>query len=107
MNSHRLRPFRTPMVLCSLVSAMLLLLTSATWGTAADSSGPVRLPSRTELHVVEQRECSQRVGPFVTQSTARQRLEEAKRRGFGVSGVFPCSDEFGTRGYCFNVFFRC
>lgn len=52
-------------------------------------------------------ECSQRVGPFATQTTAYQRLEQAKRLGYGVSGVFPCYDEYSTRGYCFNVFYPC
>ncbi len=53
-----------------------------------------------------QRQCSQRMGPYVTQSTAWQRLREAQRRGYGVSGVFPCYGT-GGRGYCFNVFFPC
>ena len=58
------------------------------------------------LRTVQQRECSQRVGPFVTQSTAWQRLNEAKSFGYATSGVFPCYDA-GTRGYCFNVFYAC
>jgi hypothetical protein len=51
-------------------------------------------------------QCQQRVGPFVTQSTAYQRLQQAQSQGYGVSGVFPCYDG-GGRGYCFNVFYSC
>lgn len=62
---------------------------------------------RKELRLVQQRECSQRVGPFATQDTAWQKLNQAKGQGYGVSGVFPCYDGYGSRGYCFNVFARC
>lgn len=51
-------------------------------------------------------QCQQRVGPFVTQSTAYQRLRQAQAQGYGVSGVFPCYGG-GGRGYCFNVFYPC
>ncbi|MEO0942672.1 MAG: hypothetical protein AAFY30_14075 [Cyanobacteria bacterium J06642_12] len=50
--------------------------------------------------------CSQRVGPFVTQSTATQRRSQAQFQGYEVSGVFPCFGQ-GGRGYCFNVFGPC
>lgn len=50
--------------------------------------------------------CSQRVGPFVTQSTAIQRSRQAQFQGSQVSGVFPCFGQ-GTNGYCFNVFGPC
>lgn len=63
-------------------------------------------PPPQALRTVQLRECSQRVGPFVTQSTAWQRLNEAKSFGYATSGVFPCYDA-GTRGYCFNVFYAC
>ena len=57
------------------------------------------------LHLAQQ--CSQRVGPFVTQTTAWQRWRDAQARGYAVSnGVVPCYDQ-GSRGYCFNVFFSC
>jgi hypothetical protein len=74
---------------------------------AANSSDRVRLLPLNQFHLAQQRECSQRVGPFVTQDTAWQRLQEARSQGYGVSDVFPCYDEYGTRGYCFNVFFLC
>lgn len=64
--------------------------------------------SRNEIHVAQQRECSRRIGPFATQDTAWRRWREAKSQGYRVSeGIFPCRDEYGTRGYCFNVFFLC
>jgi hypothetical protein len=105
MKPHRLWLFKTFIVLCFFVSTMDL--TSALSVAPSDSSDRVRLPSRNQLHLVTQRECWPRVGPFVTQNTAWQRLQEAKREGYGVSGVFPCYDESGTRGYCFNVFYPC
>ncbi len=51
-------------------------------------------------------ECWQRMGPFVTQSTAWNRLRQAESQGYGVSGVFPCYGNYG-RGYCFKVFYPC
>lgn len=54
-----------------------------------------------------QSDCSERVGPFATQETAWTRLREAEGQGYGVSGVFPCYDGAGYRGYCFNVFYPC
>lgn len=62
---------------------------------------------QTELRLAQQGECSQRIGPFATQDTAWRRQQNAKREGYNVSGVFPCYDSYGTRGYCFNVFFSC
>jgi len=53
------------------------------------------------------RQCSQRVGPFVTQNTAWQRWREARNQGYAVSnGVVPCYSG-GTRGYCFFVYYNC
>jgi hypothetical protein len=50
-------------------------------------------------------QCSQRVGPFATQSTAWQRWRQARSMGYAVSnGVVPCY-QGGTRGYCFFVFY--
>jgi hypothetical protein len=54
-----------------------------------------------------QSDCSERVGPLATQETAWSRLREAESQGYGVSGVFPCYDGAGYRGYCFNVFYPC
>jgi hypothetical protein len=56
------------------------------------------------IGAAEGQECQQRVGPFVTQSTAWQRFHQAQSQGYSVStGVFPCWSG-DTRGYCFNVF---
>ncbi len=72
--------------------------------TAVPSGDAVRPLSEGRVEFVQQ--CQQRVGPFVTQSTAYQRLQQAQGQGYGVSGVFPCYDG-GGRGYCFNVFYSC
>ncbi len=55
---------------------------------------------------VQSRTCSRRFGPYVTQTTAWQRRNAARARGYQVSGVVPCW-QGGTRGYCFNLFYRC
>ena len=70
------------------------------------ASGPPAARNRAEFRLV--RECSRRVGPFATQTTAWQRWRQARSRGYRVSsGVFPCYDSSRTRGYCFNVFYPC
>jgi hypothetical protein len=77
------------------------------WEFIADSrpddlSAPVAL-SNNDLELATQ--CSQRVGPFATQSTAWQRWRQARSMGYAVSnGVVPCY-QGGTRGYCFFVFY--
>jgi len=86
--------------------AMQLWPTSALSVTAATSSAQVQLLSRNQLHLARFGECWRRIGPFATQSTAWERLRQAKSQRFGVSGVFPCHGNYG-RGYCFNVFFPC
>ncbi len=54
-----------------------------------------------------QSECSERQGPFATQEGAWANVRQAESQGLGVSGVFPCYDSAGYRGYCFNVFYPC
>jgi len=67
-----------------------------------DPSAPVA-SSNNDLELATQ--CSQRVGPFATQSTAWQRWRQARSMGYAVSnGVVPCY-QGGTRGYCFFVFY--
>ncbi len=83
-----------PGAVCAVLLAPLAVPSSDAVRPVADD--PVRLV----------RQCQQRVGPFVTQSTAYQRLRQAQSQGYGVSGVFPCYGEEG-RGYCFNVFYQC
>jgi hypothetical protein len=52
-------------------------------------------------------ECSQRVGPFATQTTAWQRWRQARGLGYSVSnGVVPCWQD-KIRGYCFFVYYPC
>jgi hypothetical protein len=106
MKSHRLRLCKSLVVLSLFVSAAHLMPRSALSMTAADLSDQVRLLPRSELQLAQLRQCSQRLGPFATQTTAWQRWREARNRGYAVSnGVVPCND--GTRGYCFNVFYPC
>jgi len=74
---------------------------------ASNAAGVSGVSNEVIVVISGQRECSQRVGPFATQDTAFRRRQDAASLGYNVSGVFPCFDESGTRGYCFNVFFRC
>ena len=94
-------------ILCFFACALHLMSTSALSETVANASEQARLLSLNQVHVAQQRECSRRVGPFATQDTAWQRRRQAQSQGYSVSGVFPCYDEYGTRGYCFNIFFPC
>jgi hypothetical protein len=65
-----------------------------------------QLSALSMLHFVQG--CSRRVGPFATQDTAWLRWRQARSQGFSLSnGIFPCYDQRGTRGYCFNVFRAC
>ncbi len=101
----------TPLI-CGVVCASLLLPLAAR--SAAPGLTPARPPvpiadagqpvAEGRLQLVGQ--CQERVGPFVTQTTAYQRLQQAQSQGYAVSGVFPCYDG-GSRGYCFNVFYQC
>ena len=68
---------------------------------------PTPALSQDRLQLAQYRECSERVGPFVTQTTAWDRWRYAQGSGYAVSnGVAPCY-EGSTRGYCFFVFYRC
>ena len=69
------------------------------------SGGQMSVAPPNRLHLTQQ--CSQRVGPFATQTTAWQRRRDTQAQGYAVSnGVVPCYDQ-GARGYCFNVFYSC
>ena len=108
MKPHRLWLCKTLVVLCGCVCAMPVLLSSALADIGVNASAPGWLLSRQLLQLAQYRQCSQRVGPFATQTTAWQRWREARSQGYAVSnGVVPCYDASGTRGYCFNVFFPC
>ena len=87
--------------------AMPALPASATPEAASSSSELVQLQSRNALDLVQQGQCWQRQGPFVTQYTAWQRWQEARGMGYSVSnGVVPCY-EGSSRGYCFFVYYAC
>lgn len=95
-------------ILGFFVCAMHLLPTPALSLTPDDSNDQVWLLPLNQLHLAQQGECPQRFGPFATQNTAWQKWQQAKSQGYAVSrGVVPCYDGYGTRGYCFTVFFPC
>ena len=72
----------------------------------APSFGDAATLAQDKFQPVQYRQCSQRVGPFATQTTAWQRWRQARSQGYAVSqGVVPCYG--GGRGYCFNVFRPC
>jgi hypothetical protein len=90
-----------------LAGATTLLPTPAFSQAPVNAGDQALILAQSRFHPVQYRECSERVGPFSTQSTAWQRWREARSRGFAVSnGVVPCYDG-GSRGYCFVAFFRC
>ena len=69
--------------------------------TPGNSGGQVGVDPH---HLRLAQQCSQRVGPFATQTTAWQRWREVQAQGYAVSnGVVPCYDQ-GARGYCFIVY---
>lgn len=84
---------------------------------APASSGPVSKAGPPAQSVAAQknsgllhkaRQCQQRIGPYATQNTAWQYWRVAQGQGYGVSnGVVPCRDQYGSRGYCFFVFYSC
>jgi hypothetical protein len=107
MKLVRLEPRKALVTLCFLAGATTALPTTVFSQTPAHSSDQAPVLAQSRFQLVQYRECSQRVGPFATQSTAWQRWREARGRGFSVSnGVVPCYDG-DSRGYCFVAFFRC
>jgi hypothetical protein len=100
--------FRIPMKFAALAAlttlpglcgAVALLTTSAHPAIAGAQLGS----TSEEPMILAQ--CQQRVGPFATQDRAWQVYHAAESQGYSVSnGVTPCWDQYGTRGYCFNVF---
>jgi hypothetical protein len=71
------------------------------------ADGLAQIPPRGGFQILRVAECSQRIGPFATQTTAWQRWRAAKALGYSVSnGVVPCYVDW-TRGYCFNIFYSC
>lgn len=82
---------KTVIALCCLVFAARLLPTPALLQTAATPSGEAQHLLQDQLHLAQYRECSQRAGPFATQTAAWQRWKDAQSRGYPVSnGVVPC-----------------
>ena len=78
--------------------------------SAADDrlASPLQSVVADRVQLAQRQQCQKRAGPFVTQDTAWQRWRQARSQGQAVSqSVFPCYDPYGTRGYCFNVFYAC
>ncbi len=77
-----------------------------TGGVAICEQSPARLKS-DELYL-KAGQCQQRAGPYATQNRAWRWWRQARGQGYAVSnGVVPCYDQYGTRGYCFFVFYSC
>src|SRR6266404_7935269 len=99
MKPYRLWLCKTLTGLCFFVGA-IHLPTAALSVTTAHANDQVQWLSRNPLQLAQQGDCSQRFGPYATQTTAWQRWREAKSQGNAVSnGVVPCYDN--GYGYCF------
>jgi len=60
------------------------------------------------LQVARARICRKRMGPYATQRRAWQLVRRYRARGFKTSNVWGSGGlYYGTRGYYFNVFYRC
>ena len=85
-------------------AALLMAPPAAQSQVSRFDQGP--LLAQSTLRLVQG--CSRRIGPFATQDTAWQRWRQGRAQGYSLSnGIFPCYDQYGTRGYCFNVFLPC
>ena len=94
------------LVLCSVCAMQLPTLSlSAAQEQPADR---ITALAQDRIPLAQSGQCERRAGPFATQDTAWQRWRQARNQGMAVSqGVVPCYDQYGTRGYCFNVFYPC
>ncbi len=85
------------------------LLSSSALSTSLDiENDQPGLPAQNHIEIAQQGNCWERYGPYATQSTAWQRWRQAQSQGYSVSnGVVPCYDGYGSRGYCFNIYYQC
>jgi hypothetical protein len=83
------------------------LASAAAASRIGNEANPGRVSTPARARPLQSGECSERQGPFATQDAAWANVHQAEGQGFGVSGVFPCYDGAGYRGYCFNVFYPC
>lgn len=101
---------RSALCMAGVFAGVILLTPGAALARAAanpSSQVPLRAEGTLPLAQSFAQGCSRRIGPFATQETAWRRWREARGQGYSVSaGVFPCYDR-GTRGYCFNILYRC
>ena len=95
-------------MLAIVAGAAEIRATPIATGADGESMDHLQSPSRHTLQLAQRRQCEKRAGPFISQSTAWQKWREAQGLGYAVSqSVFPCYDQSGSRGYCFNVFHPC
>lgn len=95
-------------LLAAMLAGVALITPPGVIAAAKCVAEAVQVAGARPFELAQARQCSQRIGPFASQSTAWQRWRQARGQGYAVSdGVFPCYDGYGTRGYCFNVFYRC
>ena len=109
--------YRVAVLACAVLLAPTTALPQA--ANAPDAQGRLQAqsglrfaqvqPVQVQLAQVQLAQgCARRVGPFATQDTAWQRWRQGRAQGYSLSnGIFPCYDQYGTRGYCFNVFLPC
>ena len=98
--------FRAAVVALGAALAPLALSPAA---NAAPSGSAVKALSPAKLPVVQVRWCRHRMGPYATQRRAYEVRRVAMSRGYQVSGVWGSGGFYSrmTRGYFFNVFYRC
>jgi hypothetical protein len=100
-------------VLLSLAAALVPLAPlafapaalAAPLGAAAPAAA-IKAPAAAR--VVPVRSCRRRMGPYATQRRAWALVRLFRARGYRTSGVWGSGGVYyGTRGYYFNVFYRC
>jgi hypothetical protein len=107
MKLGRLATWKPIVVSVFLASTMQLMSTPARSQATNDSIVRAQSPVQNQFYLARYRECSQRVGPFATQTRAWHKWRVARNSGYAVSdGVVPCHEGW-TRGYCFFAFHHC
>ena len=91
---------------------VMLLFFGGYWFTGTLSASPVQgayTPGLGDYQVFRVRSCQRRMGPYATQTRAWQVLRQFRSRGFQTSNVWGSGGFYSrnSRGYYFNVFFRC
>ena len=91
------------------VAAALAPMTLSNAANAAPTTKVAKPVTASELPIVNVRWCRRRFGPYATQRRAYEVRRIAIARGYRVSGVWGSGGFYArmTRGYYFNVFYRC